>query len=219
MAISNTTANFVIRDEKEVKVFVSAPLSESRSRGLYNVASGTFGQRIFICCAIVVGAMCAVSAFADRLIPCPDCGREVSKRALMCPNCGLKGEVIVAEAARLAKAEEPPPPDDAILADFGDRKERAVPVMFDEKPYAVLPLEKLVGLKTMTLSFVSTNTPIGYASIEVARAIPLVRFGITETNLLFKAEADIAPNQEWQKISPMRLKKDAAKMLEERKQR
>ena len=183
------------------------------------MASGMFGQRILICCAIVVGAMCAVSAFADTLISCPDCGREVSKRALMCPNCGLKGEIIVAEAARLAKAEEPLPPDDAILADFGDRKERAVPVMFGEKPYAVLPLEKLVGLKTMTLSFVSTNASIGYASIEVARAMPLVRFEITETNLLFKAEADVAPNQEWQKISPMRLKRDAAKMLEERKQK
>ena len=149
----------------------------------------------------------------EALVPCPDCGREVSKRALMCPNCGCKGEVIAEEAARLAKAEEPPPPDDASLADFGDRKERATPVMFGEKPYAVLPLEKLVGLKTMTFSFVSTNAPINYASIEVAGTMPLVRFGISETNLLFKAEADVAPNQEWQKISPMRLKRDAEKML------
>ena len=166
----------------------------------------------------VAATVLAVAALADesRLIPCPDCGREVSKRALMCPNCGCKGEVIAEEAARLAKAEEPPPPDDAILADFGGRKERATPVMFGEKPYAVLPLEKLVGLKTMTLSFVSTNAPINYASIEVANAVPLVRFGISETNLLVKAEADVAPNQEWQKISPMRLKRDAEKMLKER---
>lgn len=152
----------------------------------------------------------------EALMPCPDCGREVSKRALMCPNCGCKGEVIAEEVVRLAKAEEPPPPDDAILADFGDRKERATPVMFGEKPYAVLPLEKLVGLKTMTFSFVSTNASINYASIEVANALPLVRFGIKETNLLFKTEADVAPNQEWQKISPMRLKRDAEKMFKER---
>ena len=155
-------------------------------------------------------------AYAESLIACPDCEKMVSRRALMCPNCGCQGEVIAEEAARLAKAEEPPPPDDAILADFGDRKERATPVMFGEKPYAVLPLEKLVGLKTMTFSFVSTNEPINYASIEVAGTMPLVRFGISETNLLFKAEADVAPNQEWQKISPMRLKRDAEKMLKER---
>lgn len=166
--------------------------------------------------AVIVLALVPLLAWGDALIPCPDCGREVSKCALMCPNCGCKGEVIAEEAARLAKAAKPPPPDDAILADFGDRKERAIPVMFGEKPYAVLPLEKLVGLKTMTLSFVSTNAPIGYASIEVAGAMPLARFGIAETNLLFKTEAEVAPNQEWQKISPMRLKRDAKKMLEER---
>ena len=166
--------------------------------------------------AVIVLALVPFLAWGDALIPCPDCGREVSKRALMCPNCGCKGEVIAEEAARLAKAAKPPPPDDAILADFGDRKERAIPVMFGEKPYAVLPLEKLVGLKTMTFSFVSTNAPINYASIEVAGSMPLVRFGISETNLLFKAEADVAPNQEWQKISPMRLKRDAEKMLKER---
>jgi len=164
----------------------------------------------------IIVALVPLLAWGGTLMPCPDCGREVSKRALMCPNCGCKGEVIAEEAARLAKAEEPPPPDDAILADFGDRKERATPVMFGEKPYAVLPLEKLVGLKTMTFSFVSTNAPINYASIEVANALPLVRFGISETNLIFKAEADVAPNQEWQKISPMRLKRNAEKMLKER---
>ena len=166
--------------------------------------------------AVIALVLVPLLAWGEALIPCPDCGREVSKRALMCPNCGCKGEVIAEEAARLAKAEEPLPPDDAILADFGDRKERATPVMFGEKPYAVLPLDKLVGLKTMTFSFVSTNAPINYASIEVAGTMPLVRFGISETNLLFKAEADVAPNQEWQKISPMRLKRDAEKMLKER---
>ena len=164
----------------------------------------------------IIVTLVPLLAWGGTLMPCPDCGREVSKRALMCPNCGCKGEVIAEEAARLAKAEEPPPPDDAILADFGDRKERATPVMFGEKPYAVLPLEKLVGLKTMTFSFVSTNAPINYASIEVASMMPLVRFGISETNLLFKTEADVAPNQEWQKISPMRLKRNAEKMLKER---
>ena len=39
-------------------------------------------------------------ALCAGLIPCPDCGRDVSRRALMCPNCGLKGEVI----AEIAKA-------------------------------------------------------------------------------------------------------------------
>ena len=156
---------------------------------------------------------------ADTLISCPDCGHDVSRRALMCPNCGLKGDVIAEAAAELERAEEPPPPDDRIIADFGDRKDEAMPVMFGEKPYAVMPLEKLVGLKTLTFSFASTNATINYASIELADAMPLVRFGITETNLLFKAEADVAPTQTWTRIPPMKLKKDAAKILEERRQK
>ena len=143
----------------------------------------------------------------------------VSRRAFMCPNCGLRGEAIAEEAMRLAKAEEPPPPDDRIVADFGDRKDEAIPVMFNERPYAVMPLEKLVGLKTLTFSFASTNAPINYASIELASPMPIVRFGITETNLLFKAEADVAPTQTWTRIPPMKLKKDAAKILEERRQK
>ena len=40
---------------------------------------------------------------AAQLIPCPDCGGDVSRRALMCPNCGLKGEMI-AEPAKAGDA-------------------------------------------------------------------------------------------------------------------
>lgn len=171
--------------------------------------------------AYILAASATMLAIADesRLMPCPDCCGAVSKRALMCPGCGLKGEIIAEEAARLAKAEEPPPPDDRIVADFGDRKGEAMPVMFGEKPFAVMPLEKLVGLKTLTFSFASTNAPINYASIELADPMPLVRFGITETNLLFKAEADVAPTQTWTRIPPMKLKRDAAKILEERRKK
>ena len=49
----------------------------------------------------VAATVLAVAALADesRLMPCPDCGKIVSKLAFMCPNCGCKGEVI-AEAAK-----------------------------------------------------------------------------------------------------------------------
>jgi hypothetical protein len=75
--------------------------------------------------AVIALVLVPLLARGENLMLCPDCEKMVSKRALMCPNCGCKGEVIAEESARLAKAEEPPPPDDAILADFGDRKERA----------------------------------------------------------------------------------------------
>ncbi len=31
--------------------------------------------------------------FAATLKPCPDCGREVSRRALLCPHCGAPARV------------------------------------------------------------------------------------------------------------------------------
>ena len=47
----------------------------------------------------LVVTLCGAAVAAAQLMPCSDCGRDVSRRALMCPNCGLKGEVI-AEAAK-----------------------------------------------------------------------------------------------------------------------
>lgn len=86
----------------------------------------------------MLAAAATVLALADesRLMPCPDCGKAVSKRALMCPGCGLKGEIIAEEAAKLAKAD-----------------------------------------------------------------------------------SDVAPTQTWTRIPPMKLKRDAAKILEERRQK
>ena len=54
-------------------------------------------MKLSLICLVVI--LSVVVADAAQLIPCPDCGGDVSRRALMCPNCGLKGEVI-AEAAK-----------------------------------------------------------------------------------------------------------------------
>ena len=51
------------------------------------IAVGT----LLMCFAIALTALASLGTI--QLIPCPDCGRDVSRRALMCPNCGLKGEV------------------------------------------------------------------------------------------------------------------------------
>jgi predicted RNA-binding Zn-ribbon protein involved in translation (DUF1610 family) len=31
-----------------------------------------------------------INVSKQKLHPCPDCGREISKRALACPNCGRR---------------------------------------------------------------------------------------------------------------------------------
>ena len=56
--------------------------------------------------------LCALPASAAAsLMPCPDCEAKVSRRALMCPACGCRGESIEEAARALAEAEKPKEPD------------------------------------------------------------------------------------------------------------
>ena len=64
------------------------------------------------------------TADAAQLIPCPDCGRDVSRRALMCPNCGLNGEVI----AEVAKAIPEVASGNVLDVDCGTSAAHALPV-------------------------------------------------------------------------------------------
>ena len=65
-----------------------------------------------------------IYVLSTGLIPCPDCGRDVSRRALMCPNCGLKGEVI----AEAAKAIPEVAAGDVLDVDCGGCAAHALPV-------------------------------------------------------------------------------------------
>ena len=102
-----------------------------------------------IACALVAEFV-PLLAQGESLMPCPDCGKMVSRRALMCPNCGCKGEVIAEDAAR-----EPPPPDDAILADFGDRTARAT---FDIRQAAAGESGATIDIRRPTLGWRHSTT-------------------------------------------------------------
>ena len=130
-------------------------------------------------------ALVPLMARGGGLMPCPDCGREVSKRALMCPNCGLKGEVIAQVAKELETKPKPKIPDSWVRADFGGEVCRAMPVTLADGKFVVLPLEKTFGMETLLFTYASTNTTIAYGVPEVALDQPLIRFPISATNLLF----------------------------------
>ena len=62
--------------------------------------------------ALSAVALCALADAASlSLMPCPDCEAKVSRRALMCPSCGCRGEAIEEAARALAEAEKPKKPD------------------------------------------------------------------------------------------------------------
>jgi len=42
----------------------------------------------------------ALRALFTNLVPCPDCGKQMSPHALSCPNCGRQADVLCAECGQ-----------------------------------------------------------------------------------------------------------------------
>ena len=111
------------------------------------------------------------------------------------------------EPERKPKVKEP---DKFLRADFGNRVEVARPVIMDGNRFAVIDFEKVVGLNTLILMFATTNTTVSYGKPQLAKAVPVMRFPIAETNLIFTTEID---TNVWETIQPRDLR-DREKMLE-----
>ena len=131
-----------------------------------------------------------VSAWSAELVNCPDCSKPVSSRAVFCPSCGCPGEAI-AEAADNSARDNVKTPDRLIKIESDGRAGFAFPVEMADGLFAVAPLEFLLSADSVSLSFISTNTPIAYLMPEVAVNAPLVRFPITETNLAYWCAAPL----------------------------
>ncbi len=106
------------------------------------VAMGT----LFMCLAIALTAL--ASSGTIQLTPCPDCSRDVSRRALMCPNCGLRGEVIAEAAKEIQEAAA----GDVLDVDCGTCAAHALPVEMPDGKFAVLPLDPVLGAERLKIS-------------------------------------------------------------------
>ena len=123
------------------------------------------------------GILTILQVSADTLISCPDCGRDVSRRALMCPNCGLKGEII----AEVAKTVPQPLIGDVLDIDCDGKKSSALPVEMDGRKFAVLPFNQVLGASR--LSLFHNGNPIKWFVPQLAEDAPIVRLEISSTNL------------------------------------
>ena len=131
-------------------------------------------SRIVLTWALLAGAR----VVAEPMIPCPDCGRDVSRRALMCPNCGLKGEVI----AEAAKSIPEVATGDVLDVDCGGCAAHALPVEMSDGKFAVLPLDPVLGAGKVKVS--NKGREVGWMVPELAVDAPIVRLRIAETNLV-----------------------------------
>ena len=96
----------------------------------------------------------------------------------MCPNCGLKGEVI----AEAAKAIPEVAAGDVLDVDCGTCAAHALPVEMSDGKYAVLPLGPVLGAAKVKVS--NKGREVGWMVPELAVDAPIVRLRIAETNLV-----------------------------------
>ena len=177
--------------------------------------------------SLCIACLLFLPLFGVKLIPCPDCGHDVSKRALMCPKCGCKGEIIERVAMEWKTKPRPKPLDRWVVADSGRDKFKALPVRINEGNFVILPLETTFGLETLSFSYASTNLTISYGIPEVAANLPIVRFPIPCTNFQFAAvttnvyseladskTVKISDVSNWLKVQPKALKNHGRILLD-----
>ncbi len=123
--------------------------------------------------------ICFSHAAVAALIPCPDCERMVSRRALMCPNCGCRGDVI----AEIAKTIPEPKLGDILEVDCDGVKTCALPVELEGRRFAVIPLDGVLGSSWLKLSL--KGRPVEWNIPELAVDAPIVRLQIADTNMTY----------------------------------
>lgn len=170
-------------------------------------------RKMLLCYLILIFTTAILSA-ESRLIPCPDCGREVSPRAFMCPNCGCNGEAISSLAKTVAGSSEIT--GDVLWVSFGKKKSKAYPVEIDGRKFAVFALDEALGADYFVL-YKEDERIEGHIP-ELAVEAPLVRLQLTKNDLVMSSvksvssklpdEQTIYPieGQEWMPIQPREMK-------------
>lgn len=130
-----------------------------------------------ITCAL---ALPYAKAGAAWLMSCPDCGNEVSRRAMMCPKCGCAGDVIWAEGGNVAA---PAVTGSVLRVEFGNKVGAALPVRMDGRMFAVMALDGVLGMDRCLLF--DGERRVEWTVPEVAVAAPIARFQIADTNLTY----------------------------------
>ena len=135
-------------------------------------------RRVIFLFALIMSHWCVVSG--GNLVVCPDCGNDVSRRAIMCPKCGCAGDVIRAEGGIVAV---PTVTGSVLRVEFGNKVGAALPVRMDGRMFAVMALDDVLGMDRCFLF--DGERRVEWTVPEVAVAAPIARFQIADTNLTY----------------------------------
>lgn len=119
--------------------------------------------------------------FGSNLIECPDCGKEVSSRAVSCPHCGCPGSVI-AEVVRRKDEDKKPKAVVQIKAQAAGGLGIALEV--DGVRYVILPVAAAGAGDALELRTLQ-GAELPYSHLEVARELSLIRFRVASDALAY----------------------------------
>ena len=116
-----------------------------------------------------------------NLVKCPDCGKDVSARAVSCPHCGCPGAAI-AEFIRSKEVEKKPKSVVQIKASGGGGF--GIAVEENGVRFVFLPVIAAGSGDTLNLHTLQ-GTELPYSNLEVARDISLIRIRVTADTLAY----------------------------------
>ena len=116
----------------------------------------------------------------QSLTNCPDCEKEVSKRAVMCPHCGCPGDAI---HSAVAYAEELARPKAVVSVISETASGVGVAIEADGLHYVVFDAFLLAGSSILELHDVVNDKNVAYTEVQLALNTGLMRLRVDSEDL------------------------------------
>jgi hypothetical protein len=142
------------------------------------LSSSGFRASVFVWLWALLGIPTLLGA---NLVECPDCGKEVSRRAVSCPHCGSPGSAI-AEVVR--RKEEDKKPKAVLQIKAAAATGLGLAVEENGVRYVVLPVAAAGTADTLNLRTIQ-GAELPYSRLEVAREVSLIRFRVAADTLAY----------------------------------
>lgn len=153
-------------------------------------------MRVYVTVGLLFCATALMAEAVSRLIACPDCTAQVSKRAVFCPHCGCPKEAI----EEAVKALEPKviPPAETLLGETNRGKLTLYPCIYDNEPVLMADLADVEDIETLLLSNPLHNCSVDYSKPRLSTVAPVILFSTPASEqIAFKEKTTLTLSTVW----------------------